>query len=596
MDNLKKWQKYLLLALSFVLVFVLGVFSGRSYPNSAGTEAVQSAAEIEADSSETISESKASETNSGNAAEPAALTDDVMILFTSDVHCGITKGFGYSGLQKIRKTLERSGYHTILLDNGDAIQGEAIGKLTRGLGIIKIMNELKYDVAVPGNHEFDYGVERFLELTELADFPYISCNFCKENELVFSPYVIKEAGGIKIAFVGITTPTTLTSSTPEFFEDENGKFIYGFMNDQTGQMVYDAVQKAVDSARAEGADYVYLAGHTGEKDICIPWTSKDIIEHTNGVDVFIDGHSHDINEYKVMNKDGEEVVRIGCGTKLERIGYSHISKEKGIVKSSSWDWNNDVSVPELLGITSEVDEMIGSTMAELNAIMQKKVAETSFDLTIYKPLEAGEDRPERAIRKMETNLGDLCADAVKQQTGAEIAFINGGGIRSSIAAGDITYGDIISVFPFGNQICLVELSGQSILDALEFSVHSLPEEFGGFLQVSGLTYEVDTSIPTPVIVDDNRMCIGIKGERRIKNVKIGEEPLDPNKTYTVGGQSYILINAGDGYTSFKDSNVVNGEVKLDDELLIDYILDDLGGSIPDIYSDPYGQGRIKILN
>ena len=151
---------------------------------------------------------------SNNQKQTVEKNGSVVILYTSDIHCGMNEGFGFEGLQQIRDSYEAKGYTTLLVDDGDAIQGETVGSFTRGEAIIDLMNAVKYDVAIPGNHEFDYGMERFLELTQKAEFPYISCNFNKNGELVFAPYIIKEVEGIKIAFVGVTTPKTITSSTP----------------------------------------------------------------------------------------------------------------------------------------------------------------------------------------------------------------------------------------------------------------------------------------------------------------------------------------------------------------------------------------------
>ena len=257
---------------------------------------------------------------------------EVMILFTSDVHCGVDQGFGYAGLQQIRSELEAQGYTTVLVDDGDAIQGEPIGTLSRGEAVVDLMNALKYDVAIPGNHEFDYGMARFLELAEMADFPYVCCNFTHEDALVFDPYVILDAAGLRIAFVGVTTPTTITASHPVYFQNDEGEFIYGFMQDESGETVYRAVQDAVDAARGEGADLVYLVSHLGYTLSCSPWTYADVVSHTTGIDVVLDGHSHDTEQVVMKNAAGEDVVRSAVGTKMESIGYSHISAEGEIVK------------------------------------------------------------------------------------------------------------------------------------------------------------------------------------------------------------------------------------------------------------------------
>ena len=271
-----------------------------------------------------------------------ALTQDVVVLFTSDVHCGIDTGFGYAGLAAVRDTLANSN-HVLLVDNGDSIQGEPVGTMTTGEAIIELMNTVGYDVAIPGNHEFDYGMERFLELTEKAKFPYISANFNKAGELVFAPYVIKEFDGVKIAFVGVTTPKTITSSTPKYFQDEEGNFIYGFMQDETGEKLYAAVQSAVDAAREEGASYVFVMGHMGNEATCAPYTYADVIGNTTGIDAFLDGHSHDTDQLVMKNKAGEDVIRAACGTKLGGIGYVTISAKDGSLSYGLYTWDNQVS-------------------------------------------------------------------------------------------------------------------------------------------------------------------------------------------------------------------------------------------------------------
>ena len=521
-----------------------------------------------------------------------ALTQDVVVLFTSDVHCGIDQGFGYTGLAAVRDSLEAAGNHVLLVDNGDSIQGEPVGTMTTGEAIINLMNAVGYDIAVPGNHEFDYGMDRFLELTEKANFPYISANFNKDGELVFAPYVIKEFDEVQIAFVGITTPKTLTSSTPKYFQDEEGNFIYGFMQDETGEKLYTAVQTAVDDARAEGADYVVVLGHVGNEAECQPWTYADIIANTTGIDAFLDGHSHDTDQVTMINKDGEDVLRAACGTKLAGIGYLRIGVD-GTLATGLYTWNNDVSAPELLGIENEMTAAVQEATAELDEKLSEVVASSRVDLTIYDPEAKMEDgTPIRIIRNAETNLGDLCADAYRDQSGADIAFVNGGGIRVSIDAGDITLGDILQVHPFGNALCVIEATGQQILDALEWGARSVPGENGGFLQVSGLTYEIHTYIESSAKADENTMFAGVEGEYRVKNVMVGDEPLDLEKTYTLASHNYMLKNGGDGYNMFEGCNLLQDEVMLDNQVLINYITGTLEGVVGEQYENPYGEGRI----
>ena len=404
--------------------------------------------------------------------------------------------------------------------------------------------------------------------------------------------MIKEFDEVQIAFVGITTPKTLTSSTPKYFQDEEGNFIYGFMQDETGEKLYTAVQTAVDDARAEGADYVVVLGHVGNEAECQPWTYADIIANTTGIDAFLDGHSHDTDQVTMINKDGEDVLRAACGTKLAGIGYLRIGVD-GTLATGLYTWNNDVSAPELLGIENEMTAAVQEATAELDEKLSEVVASSRVDLTIYDPEAKMEDgTPIRIIRNAETNLGDLCADAYRDQSGADIAFVNGGGIRVSIDAGDITLGDILQVHPFGNALCVIEATGQQILDALEWGARSVPGENGGFLQVSGLTYEIHTYIESSAKADENTMFAGVEGEYRVKNVMVGDEPLDPEKTYTLASHNYMLKNGGDGYNMFEGCNLLQDEVMLDNQVLINYITGTLEGVVGEQYENPYGEGRI----
>ena len=523
-----------------------------------------------------------------------ALQKDLVILYTSDAHCGVDQGWGYAGLYAVKESLSQDNY-VLLVDDGDAIQGEPIGTMTKGEAIIDIMNAVGYDIAIPGNHEYDYGMERFLELTQKANFPYISCNFNKDGELIFAPYIIKEFDGVKIAFVGITTPTTPRSSTPKYFMNDAGEFIYGFMQDETGEALYAAVQKAVDDARAEGAQYVIAMAHLGDEDECRPWRYLDVIGNTAGIDALLDGHSHDTEQVVMKNKDGQDVVRTACGTKLAHIGRLTITKD-GQISSELYSWNQPIAAPKMLGLQNVAGEAVTAATGVLNEKLAEVVASTTVDLIIYDPVAKTDDgRSVRIIRNTETNLGDLCADAyLDQSSGADIALVNGGGIRVSINKGDITLNDILKVHPFGNSLTVIEVTGQQVLDALEWSVHAMPGEFGGFDHVAGLTFEFDATIPSPCTQDDHGFFTGMEEgvERRVRNVLVAGEPIDPAKTYKVVSHDYQLLNNGDGYTMFDGAPVLQESVKLDNQVLIDYITGTLGGVVGEGYENPYGQGRI----
>ena len=526
------------------------------------------------------------------AAEPDE-SKGIVVLYTNDVHCAVDDNIGYAGVAAYKNAYEKAGYEVVLVDSGDAVQGATIGTLSKGEYIVEIMNELGYAAAAVGNHEFDYGMDRFMELTELADYDYVAANFVdKDGNLVVDAYTIVEAGGHKIAFVGAATPETFTSSSPAYFQDENGNFIYGFCEGGDGSDFYAAIQSAVDSAVAEGADIVIVLSHLGTNLESAPYSASDLIENTNGIDAVLDGHSHSVWAGEiVLNKDGEEVLLSSTGTKLENLGsLTIVDTEDGI------DFTTELH-HEVIFQDDAMAAFVAGIKEEYAELAQTVVAKTDVDLTIVDPtLTDSEGKPLRIVRSQETNLGDLCADAYRAMSGADIAFVNGGGIRTSIPAGDITYEQIISVHPFGNAMCVVEATGQEILDALEMSARKLPSENGGFLQVSGISFDIDMSVEPTVVTDDKGLFVEVSGDRRIKNVKVGDAPIDPDATYTLASHNYMLKESGDGINMFADNVLLQDSVLLDNQVLIKYITEYLGGVVGAEYADLYGQGRINIIN
>lgn len=519
--------------------------------------------------------------------DPAA--KDIVVLYTNDVHCNITITdkdktiIGYDGLAAYKKELVAAGKEVTLVDVGDFVQGGAIGTLSKGEYIIDIMDFVGYNLVTPGNHEFDYGMDQFNKLAGKSSFKFVSSNFMNlnTNEPVFKGYEIISYGDVDVAYVGISTPESITKSTPTYFQDSAENYIYGFKQGNNGQDLYAAVQAQVDAAKADGADYVVALAHLGIDNQSKPWTSYEVIANTKGIDVMLDGHSHStIIEEKVKNADGKEVILSSTGTAFKAIGQLTITPDKKL------------STELITGYTKKdaaTTTYIDGIKAQYNEKLKEIVGKTDFDLVINDP-ETGE----RLVRSGETNLGDLCADAYRTLLGADIAFVNGGGIRTDILKGDITFGEIINVHPFGNMACLIEATGQQILDALEFGSKDNPGESGGFLQVSGLTYEINNYIKSSVKVSDDKMFLSVDGEYRVKNVMVGGKPLDLKKTYTLASHNYMLKNAGDGYTMFKGNKILQDEVLIDNQVLINYIVDELKGTVGQEYANPYGQGRITI--
>ncbi|WP_419022420.1 bifunctional metallophosphatase/5'-nucleotidase [Emergencia sp.] len=509
-----------------------------------------------------------------------AKSDDIVVLYTNDVHCGIDDSIGYAGLAAYKADKLKETKNVVLVDAGDAIQGDLAGALSKGDYIVDIMNQVGYDVAVPGNHEFDFGMEQFLELTKKSNAKYISSNFMdtKADKTVFDPYVIKEIGGKKVAFVGISTPESITKSTPAFFQDEKGNYIYDFCNDKTGKKLYAAVQKAIDAAKAEGADYIIALGHMGIDEQSSPWTSREVIANTTGLNAFIDGHSHStVASESVKDKAGKEVTLSQTGTKLAAIGELIITADGKISTSLVTDYATE---------DEKTAALIKEVKDKIEAVSSKKVGTSEVLLTTL------DAEGKRAVRNQETNMGNFCADAYRIIGGADIGIVQGGGVRADIKAGDVTYGDIIALHPWGNMYGVIEATGQQVLDALELGAINIPDEVAGFLQVSGITYEIDTTVPSTVVIDENKMFVKVAGARRVVNVKVNGVPIDPKKTYTVASTTYILTQQGDGYTMFDGCKEVTKESLVDTEVIQKYI-EKLGGTIGQQYAKT--EGRIKVL-
>ncbi len=513
----------------------------------------------------------------------AARSSDIAVLYTGDVHCAVDTNIGYAGLEAFKSELEAEGAQVLLVDTGDAIQGAPIGSLSNGKLPIEIMNRLGYCAMTLGNHEFDYGQDTLRSLSEQADFPFLSLNFedKESGKPVYQPYTMAECDGVKIAFVGVSTPNTLISSRPTNFMDESGNYTYSFLQDVSGKALWEATQQTVDAAKKDGADYVIALTHLGIDAATAPYLSTELIANISGIDVVLDGHFHSAVECeRVQNKDGKRILLSSAGTGLSHIGYLLIGRDGNLST----------------GLVSDYAKKDADTAAYIDSL------KTEFDQQLKQPVAVIKDNlvtddpatGVRIVRSVETNLGDLCADAIRAATNADIAVMNGGGIRASLAAGEVTYGDVLTVFPFGNHLRTIQVTGQQLLDALELSVSAVPEENGGFLQVSGLTFTFRTSIPSPVTRDDSGMFTGVDGERRVQNVLIGGKPLDVAGSYTLAGIDYILRDSGDGYSMFAGCPVLEADVGLDFDTLLSFLT---GGYEQNTtaYADAYGDGRIVAI-
>lgn len=526
----------------------------------------------------------------------AAEAQETVILYTNDVHCAMDD---YPVLAAYRAELLAQGKNVITIDAGDAIQGEVIGGLTEGEAIVELMNAVGYDYAVPGNHEFDYGMDTFLDLAQnKAEYDYISTNFYYLPGVrpVFAPYVIEDFGDYQIAFIGISTPETITKSTPEFFKDENKNFIYGFPTwDMQGDVLYENIQESIDSAILEGADIVVAAGHTGILETTDGWKSTDIIANTSGIDYYIDAHSHETIESAVYkNENNEDVILSSTGTKFDSFGVLTINGSNADFELVDPD---DVNVEEMSDEAKNAYNTVKGIVDGYNediAYLCEEIGTSKAHLVAY------DSDGTWAVRKRETNAGDFVADAYRSVTGADVAIANGGGVRAEIEVGNVTRKMLMDMNAFNNDMCVLEVTGSQLLDVLEHGARECPQSLGGFFQVSGMSFEIHAYLESPVICDqlDNFIEIDETKERRVQNVLIGGEPIEADKIYTLAGSTYVLLQGGDGLTMLDGTTVVQKDgLPCDSEMLIKYFTDTLGGNISaEQYGDPDGDGRIKIFN
>ena len=547
---------------------------------------------------------------------------DVTILYTNDVHTYIDNKSPkptYAAIAALKKSIEDTGRDVLLVDAGDHIQGTAYGSMDDGATIIELMNEAGYDLATPGNHEFDYGMDRAKAVIQEADFPYVSCNWVdlRTGFNVLPSVKFFFVGGRKIAFVGVTTPETFTKSTPAYFmNDAQTRYIYDILGGEDGQKLYDAVQKAIDKAEFWGADTIIGLGHLGVDPSSSPWTSEEVIAHTHGFTAFIDGHSHTVMANKqVTDASGKAVTLTQTGSYFKNIGKMTVGADGTITTEliDTYEGLDAAVAATASNWISAVDDMLGEEIA---------VGDTKF--YINDPATG-----KRRIRSGETNLGDFVADGIYtyfneiEELHCDIAIMNGGGIRTDVEAGPWSFKTCKTVSPFGNVTCLMSVTGQQIQDALEFGARfagAEGKENGGFLQVAGARYTIHPMIPNTVQTNDKNVWTGSAATPRVSNVEIYDkttgtyQPLDPNATYALAGMNYTLRNLGDGFAMFDGATLIKDYVS-EDYLVMSSYAAMFGGvdanGLPHLasanspladypgyllnYEDPYGAGRIQMI-
>ena len=536
-----------------------------------------------------------SEANSLRKLKEEDSNDDIIILHTNDVHCGIDDIIGYDGLMLYKKELMVDHKHVLVVDAGDHIQGGTIGLISKGSDIIDIMNYVGYDAVALGNHEFDYKLEQLNNLTNRTNTKYICANFCyrKNKTTVFDPYKIIDVGEKKIGFIGVLTPQALTKSYLHSLVDEEGNLIYDLLTEDDGLELANRIQSYIELLRKEkGVSYVILLAHLGYGgDALEQYTSRGLLSNLEGVDAIIDGHTHLVYNELHKDKNGKGVYIAQAGTKLQSLGKITISSDGKITSEMideipySEDFPDAYTI-ERQGKNRYVD---GNTYQFLQNIIESHAHEfeevigfSDFDLNITKDNIAG-------IRLEENTLGDLVTDAVRYYGEADIAMMNAGSIRDNLKKGNITYNHILNILPFSSRIIVKEVSGQDILNALEFGMRLLPNRTSRFPQVSGIKFKVDETIKSPVVIDQDENFEKVEGERRVYDVYVGEEKISENKIYKISFDEY-LADGGDGYSMFSKYNMTSDTLLADNEVFKKYIIEVLDRTIPDIYKST--QGRI----
>ena len=528
-------------------------------------------------------------------------SDDIIILHLNDVHCGVNDNIGYDGFILYRDELSKKNPNIIIVDVGDHIQGGILGSVSDGSAIIKIMNKVGFDVAILGNHEFDYGIEQLSKLEKNITSKYISSNFCykKNKTSIFPAYKIIEKGGKKIAFIGVLTPLTFSKTYLSTYRDSNGELIYDFLTDNNAQDLYDRVQENINKVRnEEGADYVILLTHIGMK--VEQYTSDELLSKIENVDAVLDGHTHAIYNTTSKDKNKKDIHISQTGTKLQSIGKL-IIKRNGTISSEiievipePSDKTNATQLTrggKTIWVNKDMNNFINDIWSEYEDELNIIYGYSDYDLKI-RP-DGTSDSHLIYCRSRECTVGNLLADSFKSVSNSEISIVNGGAVRSNLNKGNLTRAQIMAVAPFFNNIVVKRVPGQCILDALEFGVSRHPNAAGGFPQVSGISYDIDTSLNSTVETDSQGLFLNVTGKRKVSNVKINGEDLDPNRMYNLSLSEYIS-NGGDGYTMFAKYEVVNEPLFTDTDSLAYYIKNDLNGTIPAEYKD--FQGRINFVN
>lgn len=506
------------------------------------------------------------------------LTGHIVILHTNDVHGAIDN---YASVAALKDAYEAAGAQVLLMDAGDFSQGSTSVNVSEGATAVELMNMAGYDVATTGNHEFDFGYANLKTLMESAEFPILAADaFTAEGDLAMDgDNFTFQLGDVTVGVFGLATPETATKAHPAKLEGVT------FLAEDE---LFACAQEQVDELTAAGCDYIICLGHLGIDAESTGNRSIDLLENVTGIDVFIDGHSHSTQSDIAEETNGTgmvgDTVLTSTGTKLESVGVVDIAAD-GTIDAST------ISMEELNateGFTPDQD--IATRVSEINAQIEEDMGQ------VIGTSEVDLDGVRENVRASETNLGDLITDAMLWQAGqdneeVDAAITNGGGIRASIAAGDITKKSVNDVLPFGNTLYVVELTGAELLEALEASTYCTPEPVGAFPQVAGIEFTINTG----AAYDAGENYPGTTyaepaSINRVTILTVGGQAFDADATYTIVTNDFLAAG-GDTYYAFSaaESGYDTG-ISLD-QVVMDYITEELDGTVT---AARYGQTANRI--
>ncbi|MBR4152719.1 MAG: bifunctional metallophosphatase/5'-nucleotidase [Selenomonadaceae bacterium] len=461
---------------------------------------------------------------------------ELVIFHTNDMHSRIQntddsgKSIGLAEIAAAVKEVKSKNPATLWLDAGDTLHGMPMITISNGENIIPILNAAGIDAMTAGNHDFNYGTEQLEKLAKELNCPLLDANVIRKSngKRIFEPYKIFKLNGIKVGVFGLSTPETAYKANPTKLTAVE------FLNP------FETAQIMIKKLRPK-CDVLIALMHMGV-DASSEYTSERIARETKGIDLIVDGHSH------TALADGELVgdtliVQAGCYEHF--LGRATIEVENHKIISKKAELLDADAVKEIAPVP---DKNILTTLAEVNkraeVLLNEVIAHSDKKLSSERLL----------VRRNESELGNLTADAFRWAAKTDIAIINSGGLRSDLPKGDIRKRDIISIFPFGNTLRIAEIKGATIREMLEYSVEYYPASFGGFLNVSGMTFSYDPSQP---------------GKNRVKEVLISGSPLDDEKIYTIALVDFMTAG-GDGYNMLKDLKII-GELGTCDEILTNYL-------------------------